>query len=380
MPCICQGNVVILRQKKYAAMLGLIFTLILHVSAGGSINEALEQARTAYATTGETTTIMIEPGDYEEELTIDVPGLRLINAAQTPSIGVRNGGVEIDSNAVRISWYYGHGYQYASMKGVFNYGGKRARRWNASVLVTAPRFYAENIIFQNSFNLYVSAREALDTLVDISQAKNDWTANERPKRIMPDRPKEAGNTDVQTRFYRERASALSFTAEAKDCVLKNCRVVGRQDAFYGDHGASVAVEGGILAGAVDYIFGGLTLYVVGAELVGMISGENNDGCYITAGRAATPANLATLPQASRDSVPQDEIVEKGMLFVDCTVRHATKDELKNPGTRPIFLGRPWRWWGETVFVGIQAEPGVLDEKLWSLGLTKGHPAPFVRAE
>ncbi|MBR4547883.1 MAG: hypothetical protein IKO66_07585 [Paludibacteraceae bacterium] len=361
-------------------MLGLIFTLILHVSAGGSINEALEQARTAYATTGETTTILIEPGDYEEELTIDVPGLRLVNAAQTPGIGVRNGGVEIDSNAVRISWYYGHGYQYASMKGVFNYGGKRARRWNASVLVTAPRFYAENIIFQNSFNLYVSAREALDTLVDISQAKNDWTANERPKRIMPDRPKEAGNTDVQTRFYRERASALSFTAEAKDCVLKNCRVVGRQDAFYGDHGASVAVEGGVLAGAVDYIFGGLTLYVVGAELVGMISGENNDGCYITAGRAATPENLATLPQASRDSVPRDEIVEKGMLFVDCTVRHATKDELKNPGTRPIFLGRPWRWWGETVFVDVQAEPGVLDEKLWSLGLTKGHPAPFVRAE
>ena len=238
---------------------------------------------------------------------------------------------------------------------------------------------AENIIFQNSFNLYVSAREALDTLVDISQAKNDWTANERPKRIMPDRPKEAGNTDVQTRFYRERASALSFTAEAKDCVLKNCRVVGRQDAFYGDHGASVAVEGGILAGAVDYIFGGLTLYVVGAELVGMISGENNDGCYITAGRAATPENLATLPQASRDSVPRDEIVEKGMLLVDCTVRHATQDELKNPGTRPILLGRPWRWWGETVFVGVQAEPGVLDEKLWSLGLTKGHPAPFVKA-
>ncbi|MBQ3914923.1 MAG: hypothetical protein II692_06030, partial [Paludibacteraceae bacterium] len=65
--------------------------------------------------------------------------------------------------------------------------------------------------------------------------------------------------------------------------------------------------------------------------------------------------------------------------VDCTVRHATKDELKNPGTRPIFLGRPWRWWGETVFVGVQAEPGVLDEKLWSLGLTKGHPAPFVKA-
>ena len=361
-------------------MLALIFSLIIHVSAGGSINDALEQARQAYAATGEETTILISPGDYEEELTIDVPNLKLINAAKTPNIGVRNGGVDIDENAVRISWYYGHGYQYASMKGNFNFGGKRARRWNASVLVTAPGFYAENIIFQNSFNLYVSARETQDTLVDISQAKTEWTANERPKRMMPDRPKDAGNTDVQKRFYRERASALSFTAEAKDCVLRNCRVVGRQDAFYGDHGASVAVEGGVLAGAVDYIFGGLTLYVVGTKLVAMVGDEKNDVCYISAGRAATPENLATLPEASRDSVPKDEITERGMLFVDCTVRHATPDELVSPGKAPVYLGRPWRWWGATTFAGVQAEPGVLNRELWSLGLTKGHPAPFVRAE
>ena len=154
-------------------MLGLIFALIVHVTAGGSINEALDQARAAYAANGEETTILIEPGNYEEELTIDVPGVKLINASKTPSIGVRNGGVDIDQNAVRISWYYGHGYQYASMGDNFNFGGKRARRWNASVLVTAPRFYAENIIFQNSFNLYVSAGEAADSLVDISQAKTN---------------------------------------------------------------------------------------------------------------------------------------------------------------------------------------------------------------
>lgn len=358
-------------------MLGLIFGLIIHVAAGGSINDALAEARRAYQETGETTTIYVEPGDYEEEVTIDVPGLRLINAAKTPSIAVKNGGVDIDENAVRLTWYYGHGYQYATMGDQFNYGGKRSRRWNAATLVTAPGFYAEGIIFQNSFNLYVSQAEAQDSLVDISQAKTDWTANERPKRIMPRRPKEAGNTDVQSRFYRERASALSFTAEAKNCVLKNCRVTGRQDSFYGDHGASVTVEGGVLAGAVDYIFGGLTLVVRNAELVGMISTEHNDGCYISAGRAATPANLAKLPQASRDSVPADEIVDHGMIFVDCLVRHATKDELVSPGTKPIYLGRPWRWWGETTFVGTKAAAGVLAEERWSLGLTKGHPAPFV---
>lgn len=361
-------------------MLGFVLTLILHVGNGGSIGEALEQARAAYAKTGEETTIYIEPGDYEEELTIDVPHLRLINASKTPSIAVRNGGVDIDENAVRITWYYGHGYQYASMGDNFNYGGKRARRWNASVLVTAPGFYAEGIIFQNSFNMYVSKAEAADTLVDISQAKNDWTANERPKRIMPDRPKEVGNTDVQTRFYRERASALSFTAEATNCRLINCRVVGRQDALYGDHGAIVVVEGGVLAGAVDYIFGGMTLLVNDAELVAMIGDEKNDVCYISAGRAAVPGHLMTLPKESRDSVPEEEITARGMIFVDCTVRHATADELVSPGSAPVYLGRPWRWWGETLFVRVKAAEGVLNEERWSLGLTKGHPAPFVREE
>ncbi len=360
-------------------MLSCLFALILHVAAGGSVNAALEQAREAYARTGETTTVYLAPGDYEEELTIDVPGLRLINASPTPSIAVTDGGVHIDPNAVRLTWYYGHGYQYASMGNRFNYGGKRERRWNASTLVTAPGFYAENIIFQNSFNLYVSDGESRDTLVDISQAKTDWTVNERPKRVMPDRPKNAGNTDVQTRFYRERASALSFTSSATDCVLNHCRVVGRQDALYGDHGASVTIHGGILAGAVDYIFGGLTLVVRQAELVGMVSDEPNDGCYIAAGRAATPENLTKLTKMSRDSVPEDEIVPHGMVFVDCFVRHATPDELCHPGTQPIYLGRPWRWWGEMIFVNVQAEPGVLDERLWSLGLTKGHPAPFVKS-
>ena len=96
-------------------MTGLIFALIVHVVAGGSINDALDEARRVYAKSGEETTILISPGNYEEELTIDVPGLKLINAANSPSISVSYGGVDIDDNAVRISWYYGHGYQYASM-------------------------------------------------------------------------------------------------------------------------------------------------------------------------------------------------------------------------------------------------------------------------
>lgn len=366
-----------------------ILGLVLHVGQGERIEDALVKARDAYATSGEATTILIEPGTYREELTIDVPNLTLKNAAENPSIAMRNGGVDIDENAVRITWYYGHGYQYGSMGQQFNYGGSKMRRWNASVLVTAPGFTAEGIIFENSFNMYVCDREVADTLVDINRAEElcgqdltaYWSEKERPKRVMPQRPKEVGSTEVQSRFYRERASAISFTSEAKHCTLKNCRVVGRQDAFYGDHGAQVLVDGGALCGAVDYIFGGLTLVAYKCELVGMCGPEKGDKCYIAAGRGAPARKMEYMDEEPWfDSIPAGEIVRRGMLFEECTIRHATADELVNPGTEPIWLGRPWRWWGETVFECTSVAPGVLNEEHFSLGLTKGHEAPFCQAQ
>lgn len=371
--------------------------VVVRVRQGEKIADAIELARQAYVEGGQSAVIEIEPGTYREELTIDVPNLTLRNASKTPSIAMRNGGVDIDEQAVRITWYYGHGYQYGSMGSHFNYGGSKMRRWNASVLVTAPGFTAENIIFENSFNLYVCDLEAADTLVDINRAEElcgqdltaYWSEKERPKRIMPTRPKEVGSTEVQTRFYRERASAISFTSEAKHCTLKNCRVIGRQDAFYGDHGAQVLVDGGALCGAVDYIFGGLELAVVKAELVAMIGTEKNDHCYISAGRGAPQWEIEMqqlkrddtlyykpVPMAEIDAIPADEMAVNGMSFYYCSVRHATEEELINPGDEPIYLGRPWRWWGRTSFVGVQAEEGVLHPDKWSLGLTKGHVVPW----
>ncbi len=88
-----------------------ILALVLHVHSGERINDALDSARTVHAERGERTTILIEPGTYQEELTIDVPGLKLKNASRHPSIGLRDHGVHCDANAVRITWYYGHGYQ-----------------------------------------------------------------------------------------------------------------------------------------------------------------------------------------------------------------------------------------------------------------------------
>lgn len=345
-------------------MLALIFSLILHVHSGESINAALDSARAVYATRHELTTIMIEPGTYQEELTIDIPGLTLKNASRKPSIELKNSGVDCDEQAVRITWYYGHGYQYRSMGGTPNYGGSRTRKWNASVLVTAPDFTAENIIFENSFNLYVSEKEAQDSLVDISKSDLPWTEKERPKKIMPERPKEIGSTEVQKKAYRERAAAISFTETATNARLISCRAVGRQDVLYGDQGASIYWQGGILQGGVDFIFGAMTMAVDKATIVANINGEKGDKCYISAGRSGN-----------------DDKGERGMLFYKCHIRLANSNELQITNSQEltdnsqVWLARPWRWWGETVWAYTTWDERILNPEAWNTGLTKGKECP-----
>ena len=317
-------------------MLALIFSLVLHVAAGESINAALDSARAVYAAKAERTTIYIAPGTYQEELTIDVPGLKLINRSK--------------KQTAKITWYYGHGYQYRSMGEVPNYGGSRTRRWNASVLVTAPDFYAENIIFENSFNLYVSEKEAQDSLVDISQSDMPWTEKERPKKVMPVRPKEVGSTEVAKKAYRERAAAISFTQTATNAYLKNCTAIGKQDVLYGDQGASIYWKGGTLSGAVDFIFGAMKLVVDHATIIANVTEEKHDNCYISAGRSGSADSIA-----------------RGMLFWHC--------HIQSPVPQRVWLARPWRYWGETVWAYTTWDENVLVPEAWHTGLTKGQACP-----
>ena len=311
-------------------MKGLLFilALVLHVHAGERINAALDSARAVYAARGERTTILIEPGTYQEELTIDVPGLSMKSHSK--------------KEPARITWYYGHGYQYRSMGETVNYGGSRTRRWNASVLVTAPDFYAENIIFENSFNLYVSEKEAADSLY----INPEYTARE-----MPVRPKEVGSTEVQKKMYRERAAAISFTESAKNAHLKNCTAVGRQDVLYGDQGASVYWEKGTLKGGVDFIFGAMTFVADRAVIVANINGEDGDKCYIAAGRSGG------------DQEPSAHT--RGMLFYKC--------HIQSPIPGQVWLARPWRPWGETVWAYTTWDEGILNPEVWSTGLIQKRP-------
>ncbi|MGI5974423.1 MAG: pectinesterase family protein [Paludibacter sp.] len=297
-----------------------------------SVNEALQAIRSMERPDNDTIKIWIEPGNYEEMLVIDVPNIALINAAENPDIALSNKGVDISPNAVRITSYYGHGYNYFSMKnnqkwdadvlrvnkenGYTEYsntgsGTGNGSYWNATVVVSAPDFYAENIIFENSFNQYISKKESEDVVVE-------WESGGKGTR-----PTAIGSTDVQNKSFVERAAAIAYTKSGDKSILYNCRIIGRQDSFFGDEGARVVVYKGSLMGATDYIFGGMTLVAYQTELAMNTSEASTDVSYITAAQQ----------QSSR-----------GFLFYETTITSAL------PGietasaylSKPGYFGRPWR--------------------------------------
>lgn len=297
-----------------------------------TINDALSAARAMTRPSKERVTIMVDPGNYEEMLLIDIDSVSIINASATPSIALSNKGVDIDANAVRITSYYGHGYNYYSMgtdqkwsadalrvnkeNGYTSYsntgsGTTNGSYWNATVVVSAKGFQASNIIFENSYNQYISQKESEDVVVE-------WASGGKGTR-----PTDYGNTNVQNKSFVERAAAIAYTSSGDKSILYKCRIIGRQDSFYGAEGARVVTYKGSLMGGTDYIFGGMTLVAYKSDLAMNTSETSTDVSYITA--------------AQQNSA-------RGYLMYNCTVTSA------QPGTetastylsKPGEFGRPWQ--------------------------------------
>ena len=329
-----------------------------------TINDALEAVGKMSRTDDQNVTILIEPGNYEEMLRIHLNNITLKNASEDPSIDVKNGGVDIDENAVRITSYYGHGYNYYSMNSeykwdartlqvnkengyytVVNAGGVSSTHWNSTVVVYGKDFTAENIIFENSYNQYISQKESEDIVVEGAGSKGA-------------RPTDVGNTSVQNRSFRERACALAFAKGSDRGFLKKCRIIGRQDALYGDNDVRVAIDGGILNGACDYIFGGMNLTVWKSQLAMLVTSDPNDVAYLTASKTAKG--------------------KRGYLFYECTVTSARPlyDMVETEKAKPGLWGRPWDANAETVFCYTIVEKtddgkSLIQPAGWNDGLVSG---------
>lgn len=280
----------------------------------------------------ELVTVMIDPGNYEEMLVIDGNNITLKNASTNPSIALLNQGVDIESNAVRITSYYGQKYNFFSQgtdnkwnadalavntaNGYTEYvnqegTGGGSSYWNATIVVKAVDVTLENVIIENSFNQYISLKESLDIVV--------------PKSVSePERPTNYGNTTVQNRAlgFVTQAAAIGIAASADRVFLKECRVIGRQDSFYGASGSRVAVYKGAMMGAVDYLFGGMTAVFYQTDLVLNTSDSGNDAAYITAAQQTTG---------------------RGFLMYECHVKSTVPglETASVNGAKPGYFGRPW---------------------------------------
>ncbi|MDX9920659.1 MAG: pectinesterase family protein [Paludibacter sp.] len=319
------------------------YTATLQVGADKTyknINDALAAISKMSRTSGQRVTVMIDPGNYEEMLVINQPDVTLKNASAAPSIALANKGVDIDPNAVRITSYYGHGYNYYSMgtdqkwnaelltvnkeNGSLSYENKGSGTtnesyWNATVVVGANGFEAEGIIFENSFNQYISKKESEDVVLM-------WTSGSKGVR-----PTDEGNISVQDKSFVERAAAIAIKNNIDKVVLNKCRVIGRQDSFFGGAGARVVVYKGTMMGATDYIFGGMTAVFYKSDLAMNTSAASTDVAYITAAQQTSG---------------------RGYLMYACHITSAqpNTETASTTLSKPGYLGRPWAAvTGEVVF-------------------------------
>tara|TARA_R110002049_G_scaffold993_2_gene7094 strand:+ start:30726 stop:34328 length:3603 start_codon:yes stop_codon:yes gene_type:complete len=296
-----------------------------------TINEALDAISRMDRPSNERVTVLIDPGNYEEMLVISSPNITLKNAASTPSIALLNEGVDIDASAVRITSYYAQKYNFFSQgtdnkwhadalaantaNGYTEYvnqegTGGGSSYWNATVVVETTGFTAENIILENSFNQYISLKESQDVV--------------QPKGSDPVRPTDYGNTAVQDRSagYVTQAAAIGIAASADKVLLNNCRVIGRQDSFYGAAPARVVVYKGVMMGAVDYLFGAMNAVFYQTDLVLNTSDSGSDVAYITAAQQTNG---------------------RGYLMYQCHVKSPVvgTETASTYGSKPGYFGRPW---------------------------------------
>jgi pectin methylesterase-like acyl-CoA thioesterase len=261
---------------------------------------------------GSRVTIHIAPGKYREQVVVNTPYITFIN--DQPSKGT-----------VTITWYYGIGYKYYSCNANGYYDANLAKRksskyiaakWGATVQLwqNAKYFKASNIIFENSFNRYMTSEEVKDGVTPAYDSK-----------ASPITFKRTSSSDVKSRAATERAAAM--TIEAPYAEFYACRFYSSQDTLY--TGASPSFfRKCVIEGQTDYIFGGANVVFDLCELRWKgYSGTTYAG-YITAARQSSSGSYT------------------GYLFNKCRVYGSSSNLPVTAG----YFGRPWGATAKVMFI------------------------------
>lgn len=278
-----------------------------------TINKALSAVRKMTRTDGQTVTIKIDPGTYEEQLYIDMNDIALVAA--------------VPENKPVIQWYYGIGYVYYSAvpAGISGEGWYNAdyavakikkspvKNWGATIKTLNKGFLAENLIVYNTLNREVTDIEKSDGVQPAVPESADYSDGKVKK---PDRT--AAGLDVRTQEATERGAAIY--ADGSEIELYNCVFASSQDTF-GTSADCMYVKNCDIAGNTDYICGGDNCYFENCNLIWTGYSDSAKGGYISA------CKTGKLP-------PED----KGYYFKDCVIKNSNEPGMK---FAPGSFGRTW---------------------------------------
>ena len=263
-------------------------------------------------------TIHIAPGTYREQIIINTPYITLIND-------------EISKGDVTLTWYYAMGFSYYSIgdDGIYNeenaknkIAKKEPIKWGATVQLqnNATNFKAKNIIFENSFNHYITNEEIEDGVV-LSDG------SEKIIRTI--------SSDVRQRAHNARAAAMTIDSDKAE--FYNCHFYSSQDTLYtgGKKGYFKKCK---IEGNTDFIYG-LGDYVFDECIIsfyGFVDLSFNG--VITAAREQTDSH--------------------GYLFYNCKIVD-NKNLMVGTGN----LGRPWRQTAVVLFYNtiVESKNTISDE-------------------
>ncbi len=275
-----------------------------------TIGKALSAVRKMTRSDGQTVTIKIDPGIYEEQLYIDVNDVALVAADP--------------ANKPMICCYYGIGYKYWSLAedGWYNADNAVAKtekheasNWGAVIRLTdsVKNVLMENLDVQNTFNLYITDSELADGIEITTKNFDRSSKNTNVRSYGSDGPK-------------ERAAAIY--AAGSEIELYRCSFVSSQDTF-GTNTKSLYVKECDITGNTDYICGGNNAYFENCNLIWMGYSNSSRGGEITAHKLSSSADVNDY---------------SGYYFKDCTIKNRGESGMKYPdGSKNARSnwGRPW---------------------------------------
>lgn len=136
--------------------------------------------------------------------------------------------------------------------------------------------------------------------------------------------------------------AVAFRSDSDFSLLENCEFLGNQDTLYA-HGLRQFYKNCRIQGNVDFIFGNSAAVFQDCEILiapRQLNPEKGEKNAVTAQGRIDPSQST------------------GFVFLNCLI-NGTEEYMKlfkaNPKVHKNYLGRPWKDYSRTVFIGCNLE-------------------------